>query len=360
MPVPTFGVEEEFFLADETDGSPREDAEAILADARARADESMDHELRSAMVETGTAVCADTESLQRQLVSSRRTLVEAAASRQARALATGTHPTARAQRVGYGDDERYRRMAEVFAQLADEALVCGCHVHVQVPDRERGVHVIDRIGGWLPVLLAIAANSPFWEGNDSRFDSWRARVWSRWPTAGPTSPFGTHAGYEKRAEALIQAGAALDRGMLYYDARLAERYPTVEIRVADVCLDVMDAVLVAALARALVVTAIDDRVSAPSVPVELKRAAGFAAARWGLGAQLFDPRTLRPAPAPDVVAGLIDEVRDALDEAGDTGLATEGVQRVLRRGNGATQQRAAWHRGGASGVLDAVTLRHRA
>jgi carboxylate-amine ligase len=356
VPIPTFGVEEEFFIADRSDGTLREDAEAIVEAARRDADADLDHELRSAMVETGTAVCSDTETLRRQLQHGRRALVDAAASRGAIALASSTHPTAHAHRTGYGDDERYHRMAATFGRLADESLVCGCHVHVRVPDREVGVQVIDRIGAWLPLLLSISANSPFWEGDDTSFDSWRARVWSRWPTAGPTTPFGSHAGYEQRADELVVTGAALDRGMLYYDARLSEHFPTVEIRVADVCLGIDDAVLVAALARALVMSGAAGGLPADSPPVEVKRAAAFAAARWGLGGRLIDPTTRRTAPAGEVLTAVVGAVRDALDEAGDTELVDEGVRRLMRDGNGATRQRAAWARGGSAAVIDTISL----
>jgi carboxylate-amine ligase len=357
MVTATFGVEEEFFVADRDTGELREDAETILATARERFDDEIEHELRAGMVEAGTAVCPDTGTLRQELLRRRRAVADGAVAMGARALACGTHPTAKAARVGYGDDDRYRRMAVTFGRLADDALTCGCHVHVAVPSPQIGVRVIDRIGGWLPVLLAISANSPLWEGEDTGFDSWRARVWSRWPSAGPTTTFGSLGDYEQRAEELIAIGAAIDRGMLYYDARLAERYPTVEIRVADVCTDVEDAVLLAALARALVVTAITEKSQALSLPVELTRAASFAAARWGLGGRLVNPRTGRAAPADDVADALIEEVRDALDDAGDTELVVDGLGRARGGGNGAARQRAAFERGGPPAVLDLVTVR---
>lgn len=356
MAVPTFGVEEEFLLSDAVTHEPREDAEEIVEQARAATIDGLDHELRSAMAETGTAVSADVGTLRRELHRTRGVLTSLAAERGAIVLASGTHPTARAARVGYPDDDRYQRMAATFGRLADEALVCGCHVHVHVPAKAAGVQVIDRIGGWLPLLLAISANSPFWEGHDTQFDSWRARVWARWPTAGPTSAFGSVRAYDERAEALIDLGAGFDRGMLYYEARLSERYPTVEVRIADVCIDVEDVVLVAALARALVTTALRSDPGWPALPPEVRRAGGFAAARWGLGGKLLDPVESRAAPAADVLHRLLAEVEEALAEAGDDQLAVDGIRRVLDRGNGAAQQRSAWNEGGQAALFEAVTV----
>ena len=111
--------------------------------------------------------------------------------------------------------------------------------------------MIDRIAAWLPLLLALSSNSPFWQGHDTGYASFRTVIWGLWPTAGPSGPFGDAAGYDAAVADLVRSGAALDVGMVYFDARLSASYPTVEIRVADVCTDVRDAVLLAALSRAL-------------------------------------------------------------------------------------------------------------
>jgi len=147
-------------------------------------------------------------------------------------------------------------MAELFGLTAHEQLTCGCHVHVGISDADEGVAVLDRVGPWLATLLALSANSPFWQGRDSEYASFRYQVWGRWPSSGPAGPFGTSRAYRETIEQMVDSGTLIDPGMVYFDARLSERYPTVEIRIADVCLRAEDAVLVAALARA-------DRTAAP-------------------------------------------------------------------------------------------------
>src|SRR6202034_3033909 len=138
--------------------------------------------------------------------------------------------------------------ADVFGLTAQEQLTCGCHVHVEISSEEEGVATLARIRPWLPVLLALSANSPFWQGRDSAYASFRYQAWSRWPSAGVTEAFGSAEVYRQTVQQMVSTGALLDSGMVYFDARLSEHYPTLEVRVSDVCLYADDAALIAALA----------------------------------------------------------------------------------------------------------------
>jgi carboxylate-amine ligase len=148
---------------------------------------------------------------------------------------------------------------------------------------------------------------------------------------------------------MLESGVALDEGMIYFDARLSHRYPTLEIRVADVCADVRDTVVVAALCRALVDTASRRWRSgeAPAqVPASLVRLATWHAGRFGLSHDLLDPVTMRPRPAREVIADLVDGLGDSLDQAGDRALVAEGVERAFERGTGADRQREIFEKTG--------------
>ena len=166
------------------------------------------------------------------------------------------------------------------------------HVHVGIESREEGIGIIDRLRPWLPVVLALSTNSPFAEGRDSGYASWRAQVWSRWPTGGATELFGDPATYDALVEGLMATGAAMDPGMIYFEARLAEDWPTVEIRVADVCTDPDDAVVIAATVRAVASTAAREW-EAGSSPATL---AQRAAARRRLARLALRPRRHPRAP----------------------------------------------------------------
>ncbi|WP_136519666.1 carboxylate-amine ligase [Cellulomonas telluris] len=357
----TVGVEEEYLLVG-ADGAPVGAAAAAVqayelrrgpADPQPQPGGGLETELKEQQLETGTHPCEDLGALTDEVRAGRARARDAAEAVGVRLAAVATSPVAASGSLSHS--ARYHRMAQEYALTAREQLTSGCHVHVAVADDEEGVAVLDRIGPWLPVLLGLSANSPYWRGEDSGYASFRSQVWNRWPTAGPTAPFGDAAGYRRVVEELLATGAALDHGMLYFDARLSHRYPTVEIRVADVCLRADDAVLVAALARGLVETAA--REAADGVPpavdrVERLRAATWRAGRSGLSGDLVAPPAFTPAPAREVVRALLDHVRPALDEAGDTGRVEELLDALWVRGTGAVQQRAWCRAGGLRAVVD--------
>jgi carboxylate-amine ligase len=237
------------------------------------------------------------------------------------------------------------------------------HVHVAIDSPEEGVGCIDRIAPWLPVLLAMSSNSPYFEGHDTGYASWRSQLWAQWPSAGQTEEFGSLEGYRRSCDFLLASGAARDPGMLYFDARLATRHPTVEIRVLDVCTDVADTTVLAALVRGLVETTAHEWTESGPSPgwrSEQLRAASWRAARMGLSERLVHPQTRDLASARDVVEDLVTYVRPRLETAGDLGRVQDGVERVLR-GSGSTWQRAAYERTGSlEGVVDDLIARTNA
>ncbi len=302
------------------------------------------HELQREQIETDTSPCTSLDELVAQLVERRAAAGQAAhrVGAEIAALATSPLPI----RPSVTRDERYVRMAELYAMTAQEQLTCGCHVHVSVESEEEGVAVLDRVRPWLPPLLALTANSPFWQGRDSGYSSYRRQVWGRWPSSGSTELFGSPQAYHDTVGAMLRTGTLVDEGMVYFDARLSRTFPTVELRVADVCLRVNDAVLLASLARALVETAAREWRLAkppPAVRLETLNLSFWRASRSGLEEDLVHPVTGKPAPAEAVVRALLRYIGDALAdadaEAGHSGLTTDLMQALLARGNGAALQR---------------------
>lgn len=358
MAVRAVGIEEELLVVDPATGEPvqagprlvrrvrAETAEGLPADVPVVLDGSgMSGEFMRQQVEVGTAPRTDLTALADQVREHRRIAQRAAQGEGLAVAALGSSPISVTPAVSA--DARYLSLLSTFRQVAGDQLINGCHVHVDTVSREEAVAVVDRIQPWLPLLRAISSNSPFWHGRDSGYASYRSLVWGRWPSAGPTEPFGSVAAYEQTVEALIATGAVVDRGNLYFDARPSERYPTVEIRAADVCLHPDDAVLLGALARGLVSTLghawRDERQVAP-VRVALLRTAHWRAAREGLSGRLQHPLTHQPVPAADALRTLLDFVAPALDETGDRIAVTDLVEQVMRRGTGAARQRQAFHR----------------
>jgi carboxylate-amine ligase len=379
MTIRSMGVEEELLLVEPGTGQPLAVAETALRladsaddrqhdsgdDRQAGADGdvggAIEFELQRQQLETSTKPCFDLSELGEEL-RRRRSLAAEVASRagaQVTALATSPVPV-EPQLVHKG---RYLRMADAFGLTAYEQLTCGCHVHVSISSPDEGVAVLDRIRPWLPVLLALSANSPFWQGRDSAYASFRYQAWSRWPSAGVTEAFGSPEVYQQTVQQMVSTGALLDSGMVYFDARLSEHYPTLEVRVSDVCLYADDAALIAALARALVETeARRWRAGSAMIAhrIEVLRLAAWRASRSGLDDVLINPHTGLPEPAWAVANALLEHVRDALEEAGDAEAATELLGAVLTRGNGAAFQRRACRDGSLASVIEmtaAITTR---
>ncbi|WFB11243.1 glutamate--cysteine ligase [Streptomyces sp. LX-29] len=349
------GVEEELLLVHPETGEPQAVSGAIL-EATAR-DVAFAAELQREQLEFATEPHRAMADLAVDVRRRRQAAAERAREVGAQVAALATSPLEVAPTVGEG--ERYQWLAREFGLTTQEQLTCGCHIHVSVESDEEGVAIIDRIRPWLPPLLALSANSPFWQGMDSGYSSYRSQVWSRWPSAGPTEAFGSAERYHRRVEAMLATGTLLDKGMLYFDARLSHRYPTVEVRVSDVCMEVDDTVLVAALVRGLVETAARGRLAgepAQEIGVGELRLASWRAGRSGLSGDLVDPRTGRPCPAGTVLQALLDHTVDALEDIGDLELVRDRLGEVLSRGNGAQRQRDTFGRTGdpRAVVADAV------
>jgi carboxylate-amine ligase len=301
-------------------------------------------------VETATRVCASLHDVSRELARLRRLAADAAASAGCRLVASGIAPYRTPGLAAVTGQPRYLELARRYGPLVAEAGgTCGCHVHVGVPSRDLGVQVLARLRPWLAPLLAITVNSPIASGRDTAWASCRYPAWSRWPTAAPPAAWPDAAAYDAAVRRLIGRGAALDEQSIYLLARLSPYYPTVEVRVADTCLDVGTAVLLAGLTRALVATALAEArrgTPVPPAPTPWINAALVAAARHGLAGPAIDPFTGQPADARNLLSRLIDHVHPVLSDLGDAQMITGLLRRIDQHGTGANRQRALF----ASGV----------
>ncbi|MEV4481630.1 carboxylate-amine ligase [Micromonospora coxensis] len=339
--IMTLGVEEEFLLLDPATGESMPVAARVLDALSGPAREQSRQEFRHSMVEMVTPVCTDLAQLREHLVALRRAAADAAEAAGARLVAVGATPVCEAHR-SVPDEQRYQAMSRRFGPVAHDPAVCGCHVHVGIPDRDLAVQVCNHLRPWLPVVQALTANSPLHDGRDTGHASWRSMQLERWPSIGPTPHFESVADYDATVAELIAAGIMLDAAMVYWYARPSAGYPTVEIRVGDVCPTVDDTVLVAALVRALVATMVDDiraGVAAPRVRDCLVAAAHWRAAHDGVDGELIDLRGGGARPAWELIDELVTTVSPALARHGDLDAVLRELQRVRREGTGATRQR---------------------
>ena len=344
----TLGVEEEFHLVDARTLRLADVPDVVTSAHRLLGDDAQS-EISTSQLEVATPVCTTLVEVREHVVRLRRGAAAAAAEHGALVVAAGTAPTGvwTDQRLTPGP--RYQELFERWGLLALQQLIAGCHVHVHVDDPELAVRVLDRLRPDLPVLLAMSASSPFWEGVDSGYASYRTQWFGRFPVTGSPELLGDHAGYDAVVADLVASGMVRDASHLYWDARPSTRFPTVEVRVADTMPHVDDVVLHAALARSLVRVAADDArrdADFPRPRPEVVRAARWRAARSGLEGDLLDLRDGGPRPAADVVRGLLDRLRDDLHRAGEWDEVSALADDALRRGTSAARQRAVLERTG--------------
>lgn len=310
--------------------------------------EDVAHEITRFQVEARTPPSADLSELGVRLRTARREVARAARECGLEVVASGIPVLGDVVEPPLSDDERYAAGRVLYRALQDEISICALHVHVDVPDEERAVYVGNHLRPWLPTLIALAANSPFFVGRDTGYASWR--VISLEPVAGVGAPpyFATFEEYERAVGALSESGALMDPKTVFWDTRPSPKLPTVEVRVADVPLDVNDSLTIIGLVRGLVVTAlaeVDRGDRGLPVSSEVLRAAYWRAARDGLEGDSLDVRAGTLVPAPVMVGRLLDHVRHAVGEAGDLRFVEEGLDRLLRRGSGAMRQRDVHRRG---------------
>ncbi|MET0765028.1 MAG: glutamate--cysteine ligase [Blastococcus sp.] len=354
MPAPveagvTFGIEEEFHLVNpvtyELVPSPGLSAAALRREVGPR----IHPEIATTQLETASAVCTTLPELRAELVAARAEAAAAAATAGVAVLPASTHPFGGWQQQLITAAPRYEEMVERWAGLVSQQDICGCHVHVGVPDLETAVAVMDRARPYLPVLLALTGSSPFHDGVDTGYESYRTLWWTRWPTAGPPEYLGSAVRFHEVVAGLVASGVVADRSHVYWDVRPSYHLPTLEFRLADVCTEVDDAVLHAALVRSLVRVLAGRAERAEPCPQprpELLRAARWRAARHGISGQLFDPVRSVQVDARVAVRRLLTELEEDLCDRGEWAEVNELVARLFARGTSATRQRRTWLRTG--------------
>jgi carboxylate-amine ligase len=364
--APTLGVEEEFTLLDPGTGAVVPRAAQVIRDCQDAA--GVVAESMTFMVETRTPVCRTLRDVRRSLRTGRRRVAGVARRHGALVVASGLAPFGLPCPAAVTDDRRYRELLRRFPLAMSTNGTCGCHVHVAVPTRQLGVEALLRLRRWLPALIALTANSPIWEGRDTGWASQRLVFASRWPTAVPAPPVRTVEEYDDLLTVAVSSGDALDARSVYFLARLSPRYPTVEVRVADVSLTPDETLCYAGLVRALVTMTVDDALRGrpvASVPQAALRESCTAAARVGLGGTLTDPQTGEQVESWGLIDRLLAEVRPQLRAHGDEAVVVSTLDRLRVVGGGADRQRRLFQAarspaGFVTALADAMTADLRA
>jgi len=352
--VTKFGVEEEFMVLNRQTLAPipsgalarsalRKDAAQVKALSTDEPWREASAEFLDCQVEIATAPATTLDSAAKELESFRRSLRDFAERNEVVVGSVGT-PFGSAQQGNVTAKERYRVIARMLGGLAQEHFANGLHVHTEVLDAEERVRALNQVRPWLPVLLALTVNSPFWKRQYSGFASWRSILLRRMPTMGCPPVFHDLDDYERRVDRLVALQAAVDRGLIGWSARVSDHYDTVEVRVFDAQLTVTDTLFAAALTRAIIA----DPPASLTLDSEAVDAGLWMASREGMDARLVDPITGDVAPAWNVVTRLRQEVKNSLETHGDSAFVDAKIDSIRDGGSGADQQRTALARGGIS------------
>lgn len=359
----TLGIEEEYLLVDpETRELAVDPPEALLRTCEAEIPEdagSVAPEFLRPQIEVGTSVCASIDEARERLACLRRTVCGVAEDHGYRVIAASTHPSADWHDQKHTDKDRYNALAADMQTVARRLLICGMHVHVGIDDDERRIDVMNQVSYFLPHLLALSTSSPFWQGRDTGLLSYRLSVFDELPRTGLPERFESWGEYVRHVDAMVGAGLIEDASKIWWDVRPSARFPTLEMRITDVCTTLKDSVAVAALFVCLVAMILRLRgrnqrwrVYANMLINENR----WRAQRYGLSEGLVD------FGKGDVVAyeALLDEMLELVaDDADALGCraALDHTRTIRERGTSADRQLSAYAAARDGGADHAEALR---
>jgi glutamate---cysteine ligase / carboxylate-amine ligase len=339
------GVEEELILVDDETHALRHDAGAVLElmpdDARVG---EAKPDTYAAMIELATPVLRDAGESARAL-SQLRALVRAA---DATTIGAGIHPESVLGDVIHYDAARYAEIVNQVRGLLSRTPTAALHVHVGMPDAETAIRVCNGLREQLPLLQALAANSPFWFGRDSGLATARAVLFRGFPRSEIPRAFSSYDDYAATVEGVVATGELPDYTYLWWDIRPHPRLGTVEVRAMDSQSDLRSVAGLAALVHGLALAEVDTPRDSDWMAREALMEASFCASRDGLGARVPVDGGLRPVP--EAARAAVARARPYADDLGAAD-ALEGIERILAEGNGADRQRAAHARGGVPAML---------
>jgi glutamate---cysteine ligase / carboxylate-amine ligase len=345
--VPTVGVEEEYQLVDPETGELRSRADQVLGISWT---DDLEGELQDTMVEVQTPPCRSMAEIAEHLRRRRLTAAAAAAAEDLEIVAAGVHPFSDWRAHAMAPGERPEMLADRFGRVALDEHTFGMHVHVALPADTDAARLLGEARWLTPVLIALSGSSPFFQGDETGYHSYRSIVHRRYPLNGPPPALRSHAEHERLLDLLTAGGLIPDRRTVYWSARLNPTHPTIEFRGADACPSMSEAAAMAALARAAVafVTAGGSLRPGRSTPWDhlLLDLNEWQAARYGLDATIAlgdDPA--RATSLRQEVGRLLDALRPTLHRLGD-GRAADIVECILDDGNAADRMRRVFARSG--------------
>ncbi len=359
-PALTMGIEEEYLLVDpETRDLVREPPDAFMDECRKQLGDQVTPEFLRSQVEVGTPVCDNVGEARHHLVCLRSTLCRTAERHGMRLFAASTHPSAHWHAQAHTPRKRYDDLARDLQGTIRRLLICGMHVHIGIDDPDLRIDVMNQVKYFLPHLLALTTSSPFWQGNKMGLHSYRLSVFDGMPRTGIPDYFTSWAEYQRLLDRLISAGVIEEPSKIWWDLRPSAHFPTLEMRIADVCTRLEDSLTIAALYQCMVRRLVRLRrqnLKWREYPRVLVRENRWLAQRWGETGKLLDLGKGAQVPFPALLEEIIALIREDA-EALDCVKEVEHARTILARGTSASGQLRVYDEAISRGADETEALR---
>jgi carboxylate-amine ligase len=356
-PSLTIGIEEEYQIIDPTTRDVRSYVQRFLEQGQMVLPDQIRPEFLQSQVEVGTFICQNIQEARRELVRMRRSIWELAQREGLWVAAAGTHPFSSWARQEVSPFGRYPELARFLQDVGRRLLIFGMHVHIGIEDQELLIDMMNQIRYFLPHILVLSTSSPFWHGRDTGLKSYRSVVFESLPRTGIPQSFESYAHYRSYVETLLVTGSIDETTHIWWDARPSEKFPTLEVRIPDMCTRVEETLCLAALIQAFVAKLVQLRQANQTWRLYRKNLIDenkWRAVRYGISGELIDFGKREEVPFPALAEELLAWIDDVVDELGSR-KEVEYVQTILSQGTSADRQLAVYRKmGDFRAVVDQV------
>ena len=345
-PLLTIGIEEEYQIIDPATRELRSYVQRFLEQSQTVLPNQVRPEFLQSQVEAGTHICRSIKEARRELIHMRRSICELAEREGLWVAAAGTHPFSSWTRQEVSPFGRYPELARFLQEVGRQLLIFGMHVHIGIEDRELLIDVMNQLRYFLPHLLALSTSSPFWQGRDTGLKSYRSVVFEALPRAGIPQQFSSYTAYRDYVDTLLATGTLYEPTHIWWDVRPSEKFPTLEIRIPDMCTRVEETLCLAALVQAIVAKLVQLRQGNQTWRVYRKNLLDenkWRAVRYGISEKLIDFGKRKEVVFLLLAEELLAWVDDVVDELGSRA-EVEYVHTILSHGTSADRQLATYHR----------------
>ena len=340
-PSLSIGIEEEYQTIDPTTRDLRSHIQAeIIQKGKTLLAERVKPEMHQSVIEIGTGVCTNIKEAKAEIRSIRQQIIGLARQNGLRLAAAGTHPFAQWRDQEIYPDDRYRMIVEDMKMVARANLIFGLHVHIGIEDRETAIQIMNAARYFLPHILALSANSPFWQGMDTGLRSYRCKVFDKFPRTNIPDLYSSWSEFENYVNLLIKTNCMDNAKKIWWDIRPHPHFPTLEFRICDIPMRVDETIAIAALCQAIVAKLYrlhEQNLSFRHYSRALIMENKWRAARYGLGGKLIDFGKQAEVPVRDLIYEILEFVSDVTGEL-DSKEEIAYITRILDEGNGADRQ----------------------